>query len=431
MNSRNDIERVLDAWFVDGPSSMPDRLFDAVLDQVGRTPQRPLARLHLRLTTMSTNIRWLALAAAALAVAVVGVLAFGNRSPQSSVGASPTPAASATATAGAAVPTALRQIWMGPPKSIAGIAPEAGVTLVFSGASGFWMTQSASGNNHRLVSEASAAGEGRIELDSGQNVTDCPAGSRGTYAWTISGSGKTLTLAAESDDCPARLAAVPGDYVRMDCPTQEDNCLGPIDAGTYGSQFIDPFVTPGGTWAPRYGAVTYTVPSGWVNQDDWPTFLGLVPADAAPGTLIELVTHAVAPSADDACSETASDTIGRNAQALATWVATAPGVIPTTPTPLTISGRDAWRVDVSLDPAWTAPCPFSEGKPARVMFTADPAAGEGWAIGMLPGQRDRYYFVDVGGGRALLVQVEAASAEAFDGFIGEASGIVESLQLTP
>ena len=37
MNGQQDIERTLDAWFVDGPSVMPDRLFDAVLDQVERT----------------------------------------------------------------------------------------------------------------------------------------------------------------------------------------------------------------------------------------------------------------------------------------------------------------------------------------------------------------------------------------------------------
>ena len=48
MTRPRDIERVLEAWFLDGPSHMPDRLFDAVLDRVERVPQRRLARLSLR-----------------------------------------------------------------------------------------------------------------------------------------------------------------------------------------------------------------------------------------------------------------------------------------------------------------------------------------------------------------------------------------------
>ena len=50
MTRHRDIEPVLEAWFVDGPSEMPDRLFQAVFDQVERVPQRRLARLHLRFT---------------------------------------------------------------------------------------------------------------------------------------------------------------------------------------------------------------------------------------------------------------------------------------------------------------------------------------------------------------------------------------------
>ena len=90
MNRTRDIDRVLDEWFVDGSSGMPDRVFDAVLDQVSRTPQRRLARLHSRLTLMDSTTRWVAVAAAVV-VAVGGVLAVNNNAQPPAVGASPTP----------------------------------------------------------------------------------------------------------------------------------------------------------------------------------------------------------------------------------------------------------------------------------------------------------------------------------------------------
>ena len=40
MTRERDIERVLEAWLEPGPSVMPDRVFDAVLDRIEREPQR-------------------------------------------------------------------------------------------------------------------------------------------------------------------------------------------------------------------------------------------------------------------------------------------------------------------------------------------------------------------------------------------------------
>ena len=72
MNRHPDIDRTLEAFFLDGPSQMPDRLFQAVLDQVERVPQRRLTRLKLRFTDMSTTARWIAAGAAAVLVVGVG-----------------------------------------------------------------------------------------------------------------------------------------------------------------------------------------------------------------------------------------------------------------------------------------------------------------------------------------------------------------------
>ncbi len=72
MTRERDIERLLDTWFRDGPTEAPDRILDAVADQIGRRSQRPAWRLEWRHIHMTSTFK-LATAVAALAVvAVVG-----------------------------------------------------------------------------------------------------------------------------------------------------------------------------------------------------------------------------------------------------------------------------------------------------------------------------------------------------------------------
>jgi Tol biopolymer transport system component len=104
MNGHRDIERTLDAWFVDGPSMMPDRLFDAVLDQVERVPQRRLARLSVRYAEMNPTIRLFTVLAAALLVIVAAVALSGGGSP-SPVRSTPTEAAPTPSPTTSASPT--------------------------------------------------------------------------------------------------------------------------------------------------------------------------------------------------------------------------------------------------------------------------------------------------------------------------------------
>lgn len=98
-----DIERVLDRFYADGPSEMPDRVFLGVVDRVERVPQRRLAYQMTRFANMNRNLRLAA--AAAIVVAVVGVTAFAiSRSPD--IGNQPTPTATPTASQ-TATPTPL------------------------------------------------------------------------------------------------------------------------------------------------------------------------------------------------------------------------------------------------------------------------------------------------------------------------------------
>lgn len=102
MTNDRDIERILDAWLGDGPSELPDRVFDIVADRIERQPQRSAWRPQGRIFDMNTTLRW---AAAIAAVAVIAIAGY-NFLPGSSVGGlTPTPSLQPAPTA-TFVPTA-------------------------------------------------------------------------------------------------------------------------------------------------------------------------------------------------------------------------------------------------------------------------------------------------------------------------------------
>ena len=432
MTGKRDIDRILDVWFVDGPSVMPDRLFDAVLDQVGRMPQRPFARLRLRLNDMNPNIRWLTAAAAALVVVLVAVATI-NRPVDDTVGASSTPLASAGPSQGAGaapVPDVLRGTWMGEPRTVPDGAPEAGSTLTLDADSSLFATSKFTGSGFQLVSTAEAVDEDTIRLSSVSGNVVCPEGS-GTYTWSLSSSGETLeVLAEDADTCAVRGAATVGTYWRADCPADDNDCLGTLDAGTYASQFFDPFVANSGAWFRRYGALTYTVPADWVNAGDWPGFYSLAPVGASDGTMIFLASDVVVAITDKDCEEVQDPDIGTTATAITDWLAAADGLISSTPEEVSIGGLDGLRVDITMDPEWTETCPYSDGEPTRTLFvdrTTTP--GFSWNIG--PGGVMRLYFLDLGDGRALMIDIESISTAEYDAIVDEATTIVESFVFTP
>ncbi len=69
-----------------------------------------------------------------------------------------------------------------------------------------------------------------------------------------------------------------GTWQTSDCRNPDNACLGDLQAGTYSSQFFEP--RPLGEWAPRYGALTYTVPDGWAASSDFPESYALLTQEA-------------------------------------------------------------------------------------------------------------------------------------------------------
>ncbi len=76
MSTDREVTRIVRSWLDEGVNALPDRVLDAVLDQIPATPQRRAWRPAWRLPYMNTQIR-IAMAAAAvvvLALVVVNVL---------------------------------------------------------------------------------------------------------------------------------------------------------------------------------------------------------------------------------------------------------------------------------------------------------------------------------------------------------------------
>jgi hypothetical protein len=430
MNGQRDIERVLEHWLLDGSNAMPQRLFDAVLDRVERVPQRRLARLNLRWTEMNPRIRLYTLAAAGLAVALVGLYLFGRMSPNVNVGSSPSPAAATpSAPASTAMPAALEGVWIGSPRELEGLDADAGRILTFSSDGGFHMRQSANGGTNRIRSAVIGIGTDRVSFTADPADADCQDGDLGTYTWSVSSDGQTLTLAADGTDaCPVRAAAVAGSWELVDCPTADDNCLGTIAAGTHASQFFDPNIGPGDTWTPRYAAITYTVPDGWINEQDWPDFYRLQPAASEVEASIFFVRDVVLSSRADHCSGDADPDAETTPEAIATALAV-PGLTTSTPEAVTIGGLAGYSMDIGLDAALATACPFSSGRPHHELFT-DRDTAEGFSFGIEGDLHQRVYLLEIEPGRTTLVVVEATET-GFDAFVNEAATVVDSLAFNP
>lgn len=375
---------------------------------------------------MNPNIRWLAAAAAGLVVVVVALAAI-NRPTDDNVGPSSSPVASPSSPA-FEIPNELQSLWLSDPRSITGLDADAGVSLRFTATAGFAMNGSLTDRPDRLLSSVEILDDDTIRLVNDNATQDCGAGEAGEYTWSMSTSGETLDLTAVTDACANRLEAVPGTYWRMDCPS-DSNCIGTVDAGTYGSQFLDPFVAPGDEWSPRFGALTYTVPGGWVNRSDFPGEFMLAPEGAPDTTYVAIVSDVVVASRADNCSEEQDPDAATTAEGIVAALSRA-GVTVSTPVPVTIGGLSGLRVDLALEEDWTTPCPWSEERPYAMLFV-DRAVEPGFAWGLLGETRMRTFLLNIDADRAILIDIETATEAEQADVVDEATAIVESFVFTP
>jgi hypothetical protein len=232
MTATREPDGILRAWLDLMPDEAPDRLFDAVLDQIDQTPQARRARLagQWRFPQMPRMV--LAGAVAVLAIAV-GAIALAPRS-NPGVGGSPVPSASAAvgpSAAGsprpaAAVPEALRHRWMGGSSPL--VTAGAGTSILF-GPGSLALSQSNANNVIYLTADAALPSAGRLRLTTAGSHGDCATDAVGTYDFSLSESGRVLSLNVADDSCADRSASLAGTWWLTDFNDPNDICLWRID----------------------------------------------------------------------------------------------------------------------------------------------------------------------------------------------------------
>ena len=97
MSTDRDTTRIVRSWLEEGATALPDRVLDAVLDQVPATPQRRSWRTAGRHTAMNNTLKIALSAAAVVVVAVVGFNLLPRSSGAGGVATSPSAAAPSAA----------------------------------------------------------------------------------------------------------------------------------------------------------------------------------------------------------------------------------------------------------------------------------------------------------------------------------------------
>ena len=189
------------------------------------------------------------------------------------------------------------------------------------------------------------------------------------------------------------------------CPPDGGECLGPLDAGTYTTQVFSP-------------PITYTVPDGWQNGEDLPgNFLLQLQGDAR---YLGIDRDIAAPME---CEEAPEPGVEQTVSALTAWLTEHEGLVTTEPQPVSVGGLDGVYLDISLDPAWTVGCPFSQGNPVVPFIIGGGVSSLHHVIG--PGMETRLYLLEYDGGN-IAIEV-GPEGESLADYLDEVIPIIESL----
>lgn len=416
MTRDRDIEHVLDSWLSEGPTQMPSHMFEAVVDRISHVPQRRLARLNTRLFDVHFNFR-LAVAAVILVVASAagGALLAGR---VTGVGGAPSPMDMA----------ALQSLWTSktPRSQASSGSPTNSGKALFDMLIGpedivinnFWGD---------IFSTYSPVGKDslRLVLLNTAKYWNCQPGDEGTYTFSLSADGATLTLMAVNDECATQEGILSGEWARSACPKGLLGCSGDLAAGSHASHWFVPFETDNGQV--QQGKFSYTVPVGWTLVDENFGAYTLAKTDA-PANAIRLMSNAVPHSQDSTCPPSQARGVGRTTAAIESWLTTLPGLVTTEPTPFSVGGLNGVTLDLSMAPGWTHACSFAPDTPVVNTITESPASGLNVHVNVAGAARARYMLLDLGDGRALLIDVEAPDQASWDEVIAEAMQIVNSFQ---
>lgn len=433
MTHAADLELVLDDFLGAGPNTMPDGLFEAVLDRVELSPQSRRARLALGPAALRPDTRMVALLTAGALVVGAVAAGVGARPQGTDPQPTPLPSVSATPIAGppggqiVLAPESLRNHrWLATPRDLS----EHGIESEIAGL-GFRMAglQYETGRTVILRSDVVMDGPNELVLTSIENPGGCQVGDHGRYRFALSGAETRLTLTLIGDDCASRAAALPGSYQRSGCEPYWAWCLGDVAAGNLVSFLFDPDgpLEPGPPFRP--GALTYRVPDGWANPFDVPSAYALAPQGTWPSTpsfdegwdaaaaSIAVLARPEAPA--DPCAATPASGGGRSD--LVAWLRGLASVTVETERDVTIGGRAATVLDLAVEASRLVGCDDT------TLLQESSVGGPFWTLrAAAAGERLRLVVIDIGADRAVVVAIRHRDPVALDGFVAKAMPIVES-----
>jgi hypothetical protein len=438
MTDQRDFERMARAWLDLMPDEAPDRVFTAVLQAVESVPQeRPPLGLGRRRFLPMQRLSFAAAVGVAGILAVAGLL-YVRTAPTDRV-AAPSATAVATAPASASavpapaavtVPPELQGRWVWRPA-----APDAHIgrtnpDLVFGRTN---VSVGVAEGLGALVADATTTSDGGLELVQTSSSGDC-RDIVGRYAYSLSLTGRTLSLTPRADACPARETALAGSWVKEACPVSNGACLGRLDAGTYASRFIDPRLDPGEPWRARYGGLMFTVVDGWANTGDSPTMYSLVPLsamagtdpDAAPAHELDIVTQPTLPVGDPCARPVVGSSRDRSVAALMAGITANPALRATALAPIELGGASGMVVDLELQPSYTGHCP-DVTEPMAVFLTSAITGEASYTLAVTGHQKVELVLLDLGGGDVVGAVMRSADADRFDADVYAAMWVLNTL----
>jgi hypothetical protein len=328
----------------------------------------------------------------------------------------------------APIPDALLHVWLGPPRSVAGLGGPQELSIITFQGFEFYSMNDQFGAGSDLESFISAEGPDSIRMVSRVPSGGCQSNDTGTYRWATSSNGEHLTMTAMDEACAARAEAVAGEWVRAAC--KDFGCLGSIDAGEHVTAFLEPLGQPAGAtgWRMQYGAMSYTVPAGWANANDAAGLYNLVlqtdyaqsvPHESAYPGIYVLVDPGVAKPAQ-ACTDEVTPGAGLDGAQVVATLAALPGVEIGKATSITVAGRVGTARDVTMPVQAGDRCAASGGVPVLTDRRLRP--GEHW----------RLILVDLDADHTLAIVIDdAAQPGRFDDLVAQAMPIIASFEVHP
>jgi hypothetical protein len=209
----------------------------------------------------------------------------------------------------------------------------------------------------------------------------------------------------------ASAAAVFPDWYTQRGTTCDPNCAGELSAGRHASRFFLP-------------SITYTVPVGWINGNDFDFGYDLFPNTpsnqeefARSGDADQtIVISATDGWADDwgICPGTYAQGARLTAAEITRALKASKNLVTTAPVQVTIGGVPGQQLDVHLSPSWAGTCPLDPEDPQDKDFKDI---------------RLRLMVLDFpDGSNVLPLLIQSLHAAEFDAFVADAMTIVQSME---